>query len=251
MMVAFRKLFFMPVKYLLDARGYDIVAKSKARSWQRRLTNMKNQGFHPRSILDGGAFRGNWSREVADMFPGVELVLVEPNPFLREIIGNRVTGITPEPVVLECALGDAESLSAFNIWRHADNDPGASLLNHAQGEASQTIQVQVDTIDNISERFGVAPDLIKLDLQGGELAALKGGQKVLQQVEVVIVEFHCLEAYLGRPSPRDILDFMYDNDFRLYDIVDCYNRPHDDALAGGDFFFVKNSSTLVAFQGWE
>jgi FkbM family methyltransferase len=251
MLAAFRKRFFVAVKYLLDARGYDIVAKSKARSWQTRLTNMKNQGFHPRSILDGGAFRGNWSREVADMFPGVELVLVEPNPFLREIIGNRVTGITPEPVVLECALGDAESLSAFNIWRHADNDPGASLLNHAQGEASQTIQVQVDTIDNISERFGVAPDLIKLDLQGGELAALKGGQKVLQQVEVVIVEFHCLEAYLGRPSPRDILDFMYDNDFRLYDIVDCYNRPHDDALAGGDFFFVKNSSTLVAFQGWE
>jgi FkbM family methyltransferase len=246
-----RKVIKEPVKRLLDVSGYEIVAKGKVRRWRKRLLNMKNLQFQPRSVLDGGAFRGYWSKAVADIFPGVELVLVEPNPFLREIIRYNVADIEPEPVVLDCALGDVAGFSSFNIWGDVQNDQGASLLNHVRGEASQTIQVQVETIDHIAETLGFAPDLIKLDLQGGELAALKGGQRVLQQVEVVIVEFHCLEAYLGRPSPRDVLDYMYDNEFRLHDIFDCYNRPYDAALAGGDFLFVKNSSSLLAYQGWE
>jgi len=72
----------------------------------------------------------------------------------------------------------------------------------------------------------------------------------LQSTEFAIVEFGVLEAYVGRTSPRELLDFMYDHDFALYDVVDCMNRPYDGALCSGDFFFVKNSNPLRSYRGY-
>ena len=76
-------------------------------------------------------------------------------------------------------------------------------------------------------------------------------QRVLGDAEFAVIEFGVLEAYVGRTSPRELLDFMYDHDFTLYDITDCINRPYDNALCAGDFFFVKNSSPLREYKGYE
>ena len=73
----------------------------------------------------------------------------------------------------------------------------------------------------------------------------------MQCATFMIIEFGCLEAYIGRTTPRDILEIMYENDYCLYDIVDCHYRPYDGALTGGDFFFVKNDGVLKKYKGWE
>jgi hypothetical protein len=152
---------------------------------------------------------------------------------------------------LNLALGESPKMTSFNIWRDPDSDQGASLLNHVSGPASQTIQVNIETLDNILQKLSVFPDLIKLDLQGGELSALKGAPKTLKHAELAIIEFGCLDAYINRTTPRELIDIMYDNEFCLYDIASCSDRPYDGALTGGDFFFVKNSSNLRKYKGWE
>jgi hypothetical protein len=43
---------------------------------------------------------------------------------------------------------------------------------------------------------------------------------------------------------------MYANDYCLYDIIDLIYRPYDNALTGGDFFFVKNNSPLKSHKGY-
>lgn len=65
-----------------------------------------------------------------------------------------------------------------------------------------------------------------------------------------IIEFGVLEAYINRATPRQLLDIMIDNNYCLYDVVDLIYRPYDDALTGGDFFFVKNSSVLSRYKGY-
>ena len=44
-----------------------------------RLIHMKNIGFYPRVIYDGGAFIGKWAKETAHIFHGAQLVIIEPN----------------------------------------------------------------------------------------------------------------------------------------------------------------------------
>jgi FkbM family methyltransferase len=246
-----KQFLYRPFKQLFNTAGFDIVAKGKARNWRDRLEQAKDLGFRPQTILDGGAFRGLWSKNVATLFPGAQIILVEPNPFLQEIIKGNIADIRPMPKILKVALGESPGKAPFNIWQDPESDQSASLLTHVSGKANRIVEVEVDTIDNIADRFSFAPDLIKLDLQGGELAALKGAKKALQHAELVIAEFGCLEAYIERTTPRELLDVMYEHDYCLYDIVDCHDRRYDGALTGGDFFFVKNSSSLRSYKGWE
>lgn len=219
--------------------------------WKKRMVLAKELGFSPNVILDGGAYRGLWSQKASQVFPGAQLVLAEPNPFVKTYIESNMALIKPIPKILNVALGEAPGRSKFNIWRDKETDQGASLLPHLSGEACTTVDVDVDTIDNIADRLSLTPDLVKLDLQGGELSALKGATRVLRHAEFMIIEFGCLEAYVGRTTPRDLLEIMYDNDYCLYDAVDFLYRPYDGAMTGGDFFFVKNSSDLRRYKGWE
>lgn len=223
----------------------------KKRSCMNRLALAKKNGFLPSVILDGGAYHGLWSRQAASLFPGAFFVLIEPNPFLQSVIHTNMEEIIPTPLVVQAALGAAEGKGTLHLWRSADADPGASLLEHVSGSASQAVEVEVTTVDVICREHNLVPDLIKLDLQGGELAALHGAMDALRTCECVVIEFGCLKAYIDRTTPRDLLDFMGDRDYCLYDIVGLADRPYDGALMGGDFIFVKNSSKLRSYSGWQ
>jgi FkbM family methyltransferase len=236
--------------------GLEVVSRQRRQpttfpTWLDRLQHAKDLGFAPRVIFDGGAYRGHWARDVSRLFEGAQLVVIEPNPYAREVIATTVADVRPAPIVVGDALGAAPGSASLHIWRENSKDRGASLLDHVSGEPRTTVDVAVRTLDSISSELGLLPDLVKLDLQGGELAALHGSTNVLKTAELMLIEFGCLDAYIDRTTPRDLLDIMFENDYCLYDIVDCHYRPYDGALTGGDFIFVKNSSALRAYKGWE
>lgn len=215
-----------------------------------RLKLAKKNGLSPKVIFDGGAFKGLWTRQAAEIFPGARFILVEPNPHMQDFIKHNTEHIDPAPVIVQAAIGETPGQTSLNIWGDADSDAGASLLEHVSGPARQSIIVEVNTIDNICKMHSLLPDFLKLDLQGGELAALKGAGEVLQHAEFAVIEFSCLAAYIDRTTPRQLVDMMYDHDYCLYDIVGLDDRPYDGALTGGDFIFVKNTSNLRAHKGW-
>jgi FkbM family methyltransferase len=251
-----KSMLYKIIRRSFNSVGFDVVRKedlnqTNPRRWKERLRQAKELGFAPKTILDGGAFKGLWSKEVARLFLGAQIILVEPNPFILETIKSNISDILPSPVIVNIALGECQKKAPFNFWQAADSDYGASLLDYVSRPANQVIQVDVDTLDNISQRLSFTPDLIKLDLQGGELAALKGATMVLKHAELAIIEFGCLDAYINRTTPRELIDIMYDHDFCLYDIVSLIDRPYDGALGGGDFFFIKRSSKLRSHIGWE
>jgi hypothetical protein len=49
---------------------------------------------------------------------------------------------------------------------------------------------------------------------------------------------------------REVMDFMADRGYRLYDIIPMYWRPRDGALWQCDAFFVRDDSPLVASESW-
>lgn len=216
-----------------------------------RLEHIKRLGFSPKIIFDGGAFNGKWSVEVKKLFPKSQIVLFEPNPFITNTIKTNLKLQNITAIVKNIALGDKKTETNLNIWTDPNTAVGASLLNHVQGEAKNAVNVKVDTLDNISNELGLIPELLKLDLQGGELAALNGATNLLKNTELFIIEFGCLEAYKERTTPKDLMNIMYDNDYCLYDVVDLIYRPYDGALTGGDFFFLKNWSKLRSHKGYE
>lgn len=224
---------------------------SASPSYLQRLGNLQNIGFTPNHILDCGASVGYWSWEVGKLFAGTHIIAIEPNPKITPKTIELLSKLTPPAVVVECAIGDNNGIAYLNIW---DNDEtkmsGSSLKEHVHGDPRRKIEVKVKTLDSICDAHDVVPDLVKLDLQGYELAALRGATKVLESTEIFIIEFGCLPAYIDRTTPNDLMALMYEFDFCLYDVVDLIYRPYDNALTGGDFFFVKNSSKLKQYKGY-
>lgn len=212
----------------------------------QRLEHLKALGFNATNIVDAGAFSGGWTSEVNRIFPHSRFLVIEPNPHTQEKIRQAISAMGNRATLIQKAVADRSGRMTFNIWGDPNEATSASLQSHVRGDADCQLEVDVTTIDELIAQHAFTPELIKLDLQGAEVKALYGSAQALKTTEVFIVEFGCLQAYVSRATPRELLDIFYDNDYCLYDIVDCHYRPYDGALTGGDFFFVKNSSPLKA-----
>jgi FkbM family methyltransferase len=234
----------------LGALGVQLVRTRQAEAnFSRRIRQLARTGFRPAVALDGGAFSGEWSLEVASVFPGCRMIVVEPNPDMMRVSRSSLGGLRPAPYFAEVALGPQDGTATLNLWSGASG-AAASVLQHVAGAPSRSIDVRVRRLDDLAADAGALPDLLKLDLQGYEVPALSGASACLAHAEVVILEVGCLGAYIGRSSPRDVIDLMYDAGFVLHDIEDLGYRPRDGALTGADFVFAKSSSKLREYAGF-
>lgn len=215
-----------------------------------RIAHARTIGFDPTIVFDCGAFIGRWTRSISDIFASAKFVMIEPNHLLNEEIRKNTQGMGERAVLVNAAVGRREGQAVLNIWedpRHKNKTTAlaaSSLLDHVQGAPHRTLTVRLTTIDRIAGDLGYFPDLLKLDLQGGELDALMGAKRALATCEMCVVEFGCLEAYINRTTPHDLMVIMYESGFCLYDVFDLRYRPYDGALTGGDFAFVKKTSKL-------
>src|SRR5690606_4817715 len=140
----------------------------------------------------------------------------------------------------------------LNVWEGVDKDlVGSSLCGHIRGDASTKVDCEVVTLDSLIDVYKEVPNFVKLDLQGYEIQALAGATEILKHTELMIIEVGLLDAYVDRTSVRDLINLMHGHDYSLYDVIDFHYRPYDNALTGGDFIFVKNSSKLKQYKGWE
>lgn len=222
------------------------------KSCLERLINMKRIGFDPKVVVDGGASIGHWSYEVRKIFTKTQILAVEPNDLIIEKTREFLNKLeNPSPIIEHSALGSENKVGFLNIWDNPETKmSGSSIREHVQGNPKKKLEINVRKLDDILDSHKIRADVIKLDLQGYELEALKGSENSLKYCELAIIEFGCLQAYIDRTTPKDLLNFMYERDFLLYDIVDLIYRPYDNALTGGDFFFIKNSSNLKKYKGF-
>ena len=220
-------------------------------SCEQRLKHAKDIGFNPQQVVDAGAYIGGWTKMAASIFPESKFLVIEPNPHVKGTLEHTLRDLKDRTKIVEKAVADEPGTLPFNIWGDPKDATSASLQNHVKGNPENTVSVEVDTIDSLLREYRMQPGLVKLDLQGAEHRALSGAEETLKSVEMFIVEFGCLEAYVDRTTPQQLMKIFYDNDYCLYDLVDCHYRPYDGALTGGDFFFIKNHSPLRKYKGWD
>jgi FkbM family methyltransferase len=234
------------VKMLLAQTPYRIVRDKGANRFQAIeacLYAIKRRGFSPKVVIDGGAHIGSFSVAVQLIFPDAVFHVVEPQPAcckpLEELCAAN--GF----IFHKCAL--AEKKGQIHLTRTYGPSTGA----HITMENRDAIPVMADTLDAL---FGSITrndrPLLKLDLQGYELHALRGGVTFLQAAEVILTEVSFFaQAY--EPPIAALVSFLSDNGFQLYDIASLSGRSRDDRLRQGDFIFVRIGSQLLKDGHWE
>lgn len=113
--------------------------------------------------------------------PGGSVLAVEPGP-LNATHLRRHTKSLGWVEVVEKAVSDTDGWAYLS----GDGHSGARLGD------SGSLRVSTTTLDTLASARPRGPDVIKLDIEGHELAALRGGPRLLSSEDrpTLVVEFH-------------------------------------------------------------
>jgi FkbM family methyltransferase len=189
-------------------------------------------------ILDVGASNGRWTREFVKIFPGATVFLFEPGTAYTDEM--RVTLNSHERLKLfPIALGEKDGPVTFHV--HPDPQ-GSTTVDWQEGNFATPTTVPMRTIDSLMKEGAISsPDLIKMDIQAGELAALKGAVATLPRVRALHLETWIKQAYGGKvPLLVDIMSFLRPFHFRLFDVGTQF-RHDDGSLYSIDACFINEA----------
>jgi FkbM family methyltransferase len=212
------------------------------------LEDIAARGFRPRHILDVGANRGRFSRDVRRVFPDAGFTLVEPQLEMKEPL-EAFCAETPGARWIQAAAGAAPGQLAFSVLPDTVSSSFLKSAAEAESLGGETRTVPVVTLDSLFDGMPL-PELVKLDVEGFELEVLRGAPRVLAAAELVLAEVSLYRFHPGHPTMIDILAHMADHGFRPYDFTWFLRRPSDGALGLADIAFARDGGVLRASQEW-
>jgi len=207
-------------------RDFQMLFVSREQEVKRYLVMEKNETF-----VDVGANVGSYSLMVANEYKSkaVKVIAIEAHPdnykaLCRNIQCNKFENlIIPINKVVADHKGvvalyershdgtrvDSEMFSVCN-----DQLIDASNILHPTGNS---LEIECDTLDNMLLDYRV--DVIKMDVEGAEVIALKGATKTLERIPKIVVEIH------GDKS-EDVKQVLRTHGFKLESINEKGQMPY-------------------------
>ena len=178
-----------------------------------QISNQRFPGFI-NVVVDGGAGIGSFVDRVLKGSTGCKVIAFEPLPENVKVLRSRFNAISSVDI-REQALGDRSTLVSFDVPERKGIpnslwEPGTSYDGHVRrkgvlptvkrfakmilrpGSSSQKVETICVKMVRLDSALGACPDVVKLDLQGGEPEALIGLGGLLPQAKVAKVEIQML-----------------------------------------------------------
>jgi FkbM family methyltransferase len=215
------------------------------------LEDVRARGFVPSFVLDVGGNLGEWTRMAKAVFPEASFLLIEPQIETKPSLDALCTEFNDVSWVLAGA-----GATPGQLVQTVGGDLGASSFLPAPDpallRAGRQRTVDIVTIDALLESRGLAaPGLVKLDVQGFELEALKGAPSLFGKTELFVLEASLYSFSKGWPLVSEVVAFMHSRGYELYDIPGSFRRPLDGALGQVDLAFARRSGSLRQAQTWD
>jgi len=194
------------------------------------------------TVCDVGANRGDWTVELLNQTSTAAVHCFEPSSAAFQRLSEMLGGDT------RCTLvntGLGVSAGRAMLFSDIEGSGLASLtrrrLQHFGIDMPMTEPITVTTLDEYCVQHGIAPDLIKIDVEGHELDVLHGARRTLESASVVQFEFGGTHIDT-RIFFQDFWYFFTELGFRLSRLaprrllpVDCYSE-RDECPVMSNFF---------------
>jgi FkbM family methyltransferase len=207
-----------------------------------------NYGWLPKqnisTVLDIGANTGQFAQRIHKILPYAAIFSFEPiEGCYNHLVKNMIN--VPNFRAFNYALGDTDT----NMQMHVkDFTPSSSLLPmadlHVQAfpyTANEHIEeVKIRRLDGVARELDFDGNLlVKIDVQDYEDRVIRGGQSVILQARVLIVEtsFQCL--YVDQLLFDDIYDILREMGFRYVGNLLQLKSPLDGSVLQADSIFMK------------
>lgn len=181
-------------------------------------------------FIDVGANCGIYTVLAATINSHVQIVAIEPVPKIcaaltHNVRQNRFDG---RVTILNVAVGNSDGIVDFH--EAEDARMGSLSVDGYQGQTGRLIRVQCRTLDSIVTELNIAPDFIKIDVEGFSDAVLGGAGGLLETVRPSIV----LEANPGDPCPR-ITKILTKYRYAIHLITDNGPEPREQIIPSPEF----------------
>lgn len=224
------------IKKSFNAFGFEIHRKGLVRTnMVEALEHLKVLRFRPQTVIDVGVAIGTF--ELYKAFPDATHLLIEPVKEFEEALKHITRKFKAEYVI--AAAGAKSGTVTINVHPllFASSVLKESEGSHVDGTPREVPAVTIDDLCREKDLRG--PYLIKADVHGAELLVLEGARRVLEDTEIVILETHLFQFFIDGPQFFDIVNYMKNHGFCVYDIFGQHNRPLDGALGAVDLVFAK------------
>jgi FkbM family methyltransferase len=200
------------------------------------------------SVVDVGANRGQFALLAVGLWPQARVFAFEPLPEPYAVLARIAAG-GRRIQAFRAAIGPRAARAQMHVMQP---DDCSSLLaptarQHAifpQTQVAGQTTVEIAPLDAFVGPGDLgAPALLKLDVQGFELAALEGCAALLDCFAAVYVECSFLPLYAGQALADEVIEHLRARDFRLAGI---YNLAHDHEgrAAQAHFWFERCGATI-------
>lgn len=179
------------------------------------------------TIIDVGAHQGQSTLEYLMAFPTARVYSFEAEDDNFSALEQATKSYRARSVISRNAIAESNGTATFHINSHHGTH---SLLAIGRqdlwaGPAHEVAKRMVETLslDSFCEAASIsAVDILKMDIQGAELAALRGASGLLSKgkIQVIALEVEFFPLYAGQPLFWEIGAYLHQYGYAFYGLYD-------------------------------
>jgi FkbM family methyltransferase len=234
---------FLRLRAGLNLLKYRLGMPSQRQALNKLRVSMPEIGM----VIDVGAAVGEFTELALSLWPLASVLAVEPRP---EALTRLRAKFAANPRVHSCAHVLAARSGQVLTLKCAET--ASSVLEEHQPLDVPTLTIESMTLDDVMAANGLfaAKALLKIDVQGAELEVLRGATKTLADVRAVLVEMSLLDIHKGVPLAHEVMAWLAEHGFVMFELSDLIRRPLDKALWQIEALFVRPDDVLRNDKRW-
>jgi len=241
------------VRKILQSVGLDVrlvrnLQNAKSRSWEQRQDAMWRAFLSHaeiQTIIDVGANTGQFAAMINRQCPTAAIISFEPLDACQAEL-HQVLRNVPGSKIIKAAVGER---SGSMQMHSSEFTPCSSLLqgtahlgeDYEKAAVTTKIDVEVVTLDEALADVELKENLlVKFDVQGYEIPAIRGARNILSRTRIVICEV-CFfrRLYAGQPLFHEVYEELRSHGFTYMGNAEQSFRQTDGRVVEADAVFEK------------